>query len=123
MTEVAFDPDESEVVQSEQPEHNAVAVVVETPVRTHSLPNKWGSHGSVDLAAAGVYNFHENPNRSVLTLIAKTNPMLVSTSRAGLQTGAEWPVGIPLVITHREEVWLTPQTDTAKISWIEESWN
>jgi hypothetical protein len=125
--EVGTQPTVDEVIGSEIPDYDSVAVKVTTPVRTQSLPNDTGDMNSITFADTDIPDtplFPPNPQRSVLTLIAKTQPMLVARNQATLRggNGAEWPVGIPMVITHKDAVWVCAQTADCKVSWVEEVW-
>lgn len=124
MSDSSTEPTVAEVEASEISDVPTVAVIVSTPVRTQDLPATTGEMGSRDgIGTDPIKLFDADPRRKSLTLIAKTNPMLVARSQQECSArGAEWPIAVPLVLTHKEAVYVAAQTATIKVSWDHELW-
>jgi len=107
MTERTQEPTVEEIEGSESPDLAVVPVQVEGPVRVQQLPAVSGEMSSRnDITVTPQKLFSEDPRRKVLTLIANTAPLVIGRTQQECLNGAHIPTNIPVVITHREAVWI-----------------
>jgi hypothetical protein len=123
-----MEPTIEQVEGLEEHEFPAARVVVETPVRTQELPSSNADMSYVTLPDDSVSDtplFGNDPRRSCVTLLTIDEEIMVATNQAALRknTGMRWPINVPLVLRHREEIWVKcmDAAGTA-LSWNYELW-
>lgn len=103
-----------------------VSVAVAGPVGVQQMPSRsWSARNrTVPMDAGGIKIASADPRRRSLTLIAVNAPMFIgATSAANMgPTSVRWPAGVPLVLTHQEEVWAACTTADVLVSIVEELW-
>lgn len=105
----------------------AVPVQVDGPVQVHQLGSRSAASRSRRLADTdgAVKVFNADDRRRHLTLLSTDLDFFYDTDQAGVvaEVSALWLAGVPLPITHKEEIWVkVAAAGTTTLSIIAENW-
>lgn len=119
-------PDKDEVLQNEEIPDVAVAVRIESPVRTTSLPNKGGATKTLTIGTTTpVRMVNADHRRAKATFISIGANALFALNNASAQDPSRmalWPQNVPYVVTADTEVWVLSASATTSISVTTELW-
>lgn len=103
-----------------------IPVGVVGPVRVQQLPAvSWSSRSRTVAASDGPVKLASgDPRRKSLTLLATGGAVYVGPDDASCRqaVAAEWPAGLPLTLTHAEDVYAAAATTDVTVSYVEELW-
>lgn len=135
MNDAQYDGEEpaDEVMQDETPDLPAVRVTVDTPVNVRELPSIGAGAGVWLLDTSGSKVLAADPRRKLVTLVSRDQDIYLGPDQgsvdirttqggAGTPTGAWWPAGVPIVVQHGDELWVSSVTSTTRLSVIPERW-
>lgn len=124
-------PDVDAVEQQPAPELATVPVRVEGPVQAQTLPALHGRHGSVRTSATDAELLSgADARRGRLVLLLIGDPAVDSffvgnsaqAAERGVGEATQWPAREPMVIRHREAVYVRSSTDGLVLSYWTELW-
>lgn len=103
-----------------------IPVDVAGPVRVQTLPSvSWSTRSrTVALVDGPIKVASGDPRRRSLVVTCTGGTMYVGASDPACRQGvaAVWPAGLPLHLTHREDVFVSAATADLVVSTVEELW-
>lgn len=121
-----FQPDATEVLQTEEPAGTEPYVKVEVcgVVRTQALPRKGGRSLRKTVDTTPDWVLRADPRRARTILIGSADFLIAFSSASAQEPAAMalWPLGLPLELTSVSDVWIAAETGTAEVSIITEQW-
>jgi len=122
-----------DVLQDETPDLPAVRVTVDGPLNVRELPAIGAGATSVTLDTSGSRVLAADPRRKLVTLVSRDQDIYIGTDQGnvdvrqtqggtGTPTGAWWPVGVPFVVQHCDELWVSSVASTTRLSVLPERW-
>lgn len=102
----------------------SVPVIVAGPVPVQVLPTISSGSRNMTVTTAAVRLVNADPRRASFTMISLDESFYYGTDQAtvGRAYGALWPALVPLVVTHRDEIWVAGLQNTTIVSCISENW-
>jgi hypothetical protein len=119
-----------DVLQDQTPDAMlTVPVKHEGPIESIEVPAIGGGMTTVVLDTAGANILKADPKRKLAVIMALEQDLYLGQDSANVNAGGltvpngmEWPKNVPLVISHRDEVWASSKTSTTKVSISIERW-
>lgn len=111
MTDHQMDPDDAEILQSEDVPLTAVPVVIQGPVRVQQLPRKSPGARTLVVTSAPQLIFPADPHRASCVLLS-AGAFVVGFSPTGFGDGDQqpaavlWQAGIPFRTEAVTEIWV-----------------
>lgn len=119
-----FEPSADTVMQDEHPALKSVPVTVEAPVTVHELPARGGGYRALELDTTAERILTADPRRKSAIILPVDGDIYIGDDQAQA-TGdgrPRWTSGVPLPITHRDEVWASATTGTVEVTIVIEQW-
>lgn len=126
MGTTEFEPSADTVMQDEHPAFKSVPVTVEAPVTVHELPARSAGYLSLALVATdGAQRILTGDPRRKSAIILPVDGDIYIGDNQAQATGSgrpRWTSGVPLPITHRDEVWASSVSGTVEVTIVIEQW-
>lgn len=122
-------PDELDVLQAQEPDHQVTVPVsiasVDVPIRTQDLPRKAGATFNKTVGTTPVRLLTSDHRRSQTRVISVGQNMYVAFSNAmaqDLSRMALVPANTIFTMNHDGELWVASATTTTTVSVVTEQW-
>lgn len=100
-------------IEQEQLAPQAVLVIHNGPITTHELPARAGAAFSQICSTTSTQVIGKDLKRKRAILLSTDNPFYYSSreiSQVNSASAALWPINVPLVLQHGDEVWVACAT-------------